>query len=850
MTTASSQRQPIASGISVADAATTVHVAVETTRKRRKKTSPVWKLWEDLTELENDDPRYSQSEAQCRLCGEKLPYTLSSTSNLNKHIEGDKRHTEVLKYMLLGQTLDTAKASQRRHSRSVADMLLRGGAPVAVQTVDMERVKELWAMWIIEENLSFSTITKPSFMRWVSYLCPAVDTWSRQDLRVYIMKSWLEKRAEIKTTLKNVPGKISFTTDIWSARTQEAYMCITAHWLDKDWEHQGIVLDFVELPGSHTGKLIAKKFVETLKEFKVLDKMCGITLDNASNNGVFIKHLHEDKNIPWTKYWRVSCFAHVLNLAVQVAVKHPHLLPVLEKIRYLYRWMCKSTLRTGEFKRVCVKKMQERVKAKLLEEGKDEEEAEEAAKKAKTDKRKLFRDCPTRWGSTLAMVERALVLQEEVEAMCYGTTDPSRDLVKGKLPTEAGWELLKTLARFLKPFQEVSNYCEASDYTTINAVTVCYNTLLDLMTAEKERVKGTYLEKPMDNAFNKVTAYYNKSSELLTVATMLDPTMKLKWFKMPHIIQGQKRRKDKRLAAEKSNDERRQVRAGPSSRTYRRRRRSAPRATGRVNDEEDEEGEEEYEDAEEGDEEEEEEEEEGQENTAEEEEGEKEEEEVEEEVEEEEEEEEEEEGDEGDDDEAQAVTSQKEKDKIVHMSVKMARKEFNKQFKIYQKAHERRAARTREQATAGKHPPSLSIMDAARQALADADEPMGESDEADIYFSQGVVRERNILAWWKSQEHDRPVLAAMARDFLAIPASSASSERAFSFARRTVTEWRSSLAPETIRALLCLKSWNKIKHNDPDELSDDEDEVEDAQEEQEAESNDAAHGAQRTDPEC
>ena len=95
-------------------------------------------------------------------------------------------------------------------------MLLRRGVSVAFQTVDMERVTKMWAMWIIEESLSFSTFAKSTFTRCVSYLCSAVDTLSRQDLRTYIMKSWLGKRAVIKTTLKNVTAKISFTTDIWT----------------------------------------------------------------------------------------------------------------------------------------------------------------------------------------------------------------------------------------------------------------------------------------------------------------------------------------------------------------------------------------------------------------------------------------------------------------------------------------------------------------------------------------------------------------------------------------------------------------------------------------------------------
>ena len=47
----------------------------------------------------------------------------------------------------------------------------------------------------------------------------------------------------------------------------------------------------------------------------------------------------------------------------------------------------------------------------------------------------------------------------------------------------------------------------------------------------------------------------------------------------------------------------------------------------------------------------------------------------------------------------------------------------------------------------------------------------------------------------------------MARDFLAIPVSTVSSESAFSAARRIICKNRASLSPETLEALICTKDW-------------------------------------------
>ncbi|ONM63137.1 Pleiotropic drug resistance ABC transporter family protein [Zea mays] len=59
----------------------------------------------------------------------------------------------------------------------------------------------------------------------------------------------------------------------------------------------------------------------------------------------------------------------------------------------------------------------------------------------------------------------------------------------------------------------------------------------------------------------------------------------------------------------------------------------------------------------------------------------------------------------------------------------------------------------------------------------------------------------------------------MARDFLAIPVSTVSSESAFSAAGRVLGKNRTSLSPETLEALVCAKDWligfNDEKEGEP-----------------------------------
>ncbi|CAM9919616.1 unnamed protein product, partial [Discosporangium mesarthrocarpum] len=62
----------------------------------------------------------------------------------------------------------------------------------------------------------------------------------------------------------------------------------------------------------------------------------------------------------------------------------------------------------------------------------------------------------------------------------------------------------------------------------------------------------------------------------------------------------------------------------------------------------------------------------------------------------------------------------------------------------------------------------------------------------------------DTLAWWAKNQHGFPYLARLAETYLAIPATSATSERVFSIAGNTVTNIRNRLRSELVDALVFL----------------------------------------------
>jgi len=65
----------------------------------------------------------------------------------------------------------------------------------------------------------------------------------------------------------------------------------------------------------------------------------------------------------------------------------------------------------------------------------------------------------------------------------------------------------------------------------------------------------------------------------------------------------------------------------------------------------------------------------------------------------------------------------------------------------------------------------------------------------------------DILHWWKIHASQYPVVACMARDLFAVPASTVAVESAFGTSECIVNDHRTRLASNTIEALLCFQDW-------------------------------------------
>lgn len=82
--------------------------------------------------------------------------------------------------------------------------------------------------------------------------------------------------------------------------------------------------------------------------------------------------------------------------------------------------------------------------------------------------------------------------------------------------------------------------------------------------------------------------------------------------------------------------------------------------------------------------------------------------------------------------------------------------------------------------------------------------------ELDVYLEESLlprVQDIDVLGWWRVNRVKYPTLSKIARDILCVAASTVPADSVFDTTSKQMDQYRSSLQPETVEALVCAKDW-------------------------------------------
>ncbi|XP_017970388.1 PREDICTED: zinc finger BED domain-containing protein DAYSLEEPER-like [Theobroma cacao] len=182
--------------------------------KNRKLTSKLWTFFERLLEKNSSD---GKSKVKCKLCGYILNYESKyGTGNLKRHNDNCVRK-------------DTRDIGQMIFSKEHNSMLMRSSK------FDLEKFRELVVAAIVMHNLPLSFVEYIGTKSMLSYLREDVVLISRNTVKADIIKMHKREKCKIQSLLQESPGRICLTFDLWTSVVTDGYMCLTAHFVNKNW---------------------------------------------------------------------------------------------------------------------------------------------------------------------------------------------------------------------------------------------------------------------------------------------------------------------------------------------------------------------------------------------------------------------------------------------------------------------------------------------------------------------------------------------------------------------------------------------------------------------------------------
>lgn len=185
------------------------------------------------------------------------------------------------------------------------------GALKAIKFNEEECRVALTKMIIVDE-FPFKFVENQGFRNFVKQLEPRFNGLSRTTIDRCCTNIYTTEKAKLKKELKN--ERLCLTTDTWTSIQKYGYMCLTGHWIDKEWRLQKRILNFVRIL-DHTGEGIGCEIMNCLSSWGI-KKILTITMDNASTNDVVARHIKR-KSKDWKRtildheFLHVRCSAHI-----------------------------------------------------------------------------------------------------------------------------------------------------------------------------------------------------------------------------------------------------------------------------------------------------------------------------------------------------------------------------------------------------------------------------------------------------------------------------------------------------------------------------------------------------------
>ncbi|CAG7851404.1 SubName: Full=Uncharacterized protein {ECO:0000313/EMBL:CCA76236.1} [Serendipita indica DSM 11827] len=420
--------------------------------------------------------------------------------------------------------------------------------------LNQDGVLYFFLRWIVIDDQPLSIVESKEFRQFFFYCCRDLnetDLPHKDKVRNGINTLFKKKQSEWMADAQNCPGRVSFTTDLWTDNVLHAFMAITAHFITEKvengspvWKMESRLISFKNIIGSHTGEALGQAFVDILTECGLAHKVGRITADNASNNRSMTMEIEaalQRRGIEFdTNEQYLRCFPHTINLVVQTFLDHIKDIPAnaicdttihaalladpVARCRNLVATLRLTSNRRDEYRRVL---------KKAIEDGNFEGKPLE-----------LIRDMVVRWSSTYNMIIRYLTMEPGrhstgllhyplLKVVDLMLNKPAYHKINKDLNlSEEERRVLQDIQRILLLFHSIQELVSSEQTPTLSIAIPTYEFCAS--TLSKIIIDNIYpsLEHALHPAVAKLDKYIRlaRSNRVYGLAMVLNPASKMDWI--------------------------------------------------------------------------------------------------------------------------------------------------------------------------------------------------------------------------------------------------------------------------------------------------------------------------------
>ena len=168
------------------------------------------------------------------------------------------------------------------------------GVVIGAWNFDQDAIRNFVAKMIILDKMPIRFVEREGFINLMSAAYPCFKIPSHRSLSRDIFNIYVEERLKLKEFFKTDCQRVYLTFDTWTSIQRINYICITAHFIDKECKLKKKIISFVSVT-SHWGEYITKALENYLSEGG-LKNVFTITLDNAFTNDTAISFFKRDND--------------------------------------------------------------------------------------------------------------------------------------------------------------------------------------------------------------------------------------------------------------------------------------------------------------------------------------------------------------------------------------------------------------------------------------------------------------------------------------------------------------------------------------------------------------------------